>query len=132
MCDRRHNAPNLLRTLQTAASTPMAHYSFDTIQLLEEYFYGQNRENRLRRDLAEACPDCRMLPSPGAEVSYSDFEVSFERVEDEALRKYLQGLPTSFRLDDRAVDALIEVGPTVLRADEDFQALIEELGGRCR
>jgi NTE family protein len=129
--DQRHNAPNLLRTLQAAASTPMAHYSFDTVQLLEEYFYRQNQENQLRRDLAEACPDCRVLQAPGADVSYSDFQVSFERIEDETLRTYLQGLPTSFKLDDEAVDALIEVGPTVLGADEDFQALIEELGGRC-
>lgn len=129
--DRRHNAPNLLRALQTAASTPMAHYSFDTVQLLQEYFYAQNQENLLRQALAEECPGCALLPAPRADVSYRDVQVSFDQVEDGALRAYLQGLPTSFKLDDEAVDALIEVGPAVLAADEDFQALLQELGATC-
>lgn len=126
--DRRHSAPNLIRTLQTAASTPMAHYSFDTVQLLREDFEARRQRNQERQILEERCPACAELRQPAAEVAFHDVEVSFERVADEELRDYLEGLPTTFALPDEAVDRLIEAGPAVLEADEGFRELLEALG----
>lgn len=130
--DQRHSAPNLLRTLQTAASTPMAHYSFDTVQLLRDEFDARRRHNLERQVMLEQCPACAALREPAAEVHFRDFEVSFERVQDEAERAYLQELPTTFALPDEAIDRLVAVGRTVLAADPDFQDLLAELGATGR
>lgn len=125
--DRRHQAPWLLPTLQTAATTPMAHYSFETIELLREAFEDRRSDQRLVEALREQCPGCDVGEAPADVVEYVDVEVSFDRVSDPETRAYLNGLPTNFSLPDEAVDTLIEVGPEVLDADEDFQALLDDL-----
>lgn len=139
--DRRHNAPNLLRTLQTAASTPMSHYSFDTVQLLREFFQERSRSNREYRYLRENCPECANLRRPAAEVEYLHVDVAFDRLTDEDLKQDLYALPTSFALPDEAVNQLIGVAPTVLGEDPGFQDLLDALGaerqdrdpfGECR
>lgn len=130
--DRHHSAPNLLRTLQTAATTPMAHYSFDTVQLLRDTFQTRSRNNREHRFLRENCPDCADLRLPAAEVDYLDVEVSFDRLSDEALKRELNALPTSFSLPDEAIDDLVGVGPTILQADQGFKDLLDALGAERR
>jgi NTE family protein len=121
--DRRSNAPNLLHTLQIAAGTPMAHYSFETVELLRQHFADQLRDQRL----AAACPQCAEAPAPADQVDYYDVEVAFANLEDEAERRYLQGLPTSFSLPGEAIDRLLAVGPELMRADPDFQRLVATL-----
>ncbi len=125
--DDRHNAPNLIRTLQTAAGTPMAHYSFETIELLRDHFEEERKAHELPEVVRQACPGCRIPPSPGDVVGFHDIEVSFDKVEDPAERTYLQTLPTSFALPDKAIDALIRVGPEVLEKDAGFQELLRTL-----
>jgi NTE family protein len=53
--------------------------------------------------------------------------VAFANLEDEAERRYLQGLPTSFSLPGEAIDRLLAVGPELMRADPDFQRLVATL-----
>lgn len=127
--DQQEQAPWLLPTLQTASTTPMGHYSFETIELLRESFEARKDEQRLIEALARRCPDCDVGESPVDEVEYLDVVVSFDRVADPKTRKELNELPTSFSLPDDAIDALIGVGPEVLAKDEAFQKLLERLRG---
>ena len=119
--DQRHQAPWLLPTLQTASTTPMAHYSFETIEVLREAFEDREDEQRLLEALRRRCPSCDVGESPADVVDYVDVEVSFET------RSYLNGLPTNFSLPDEAVNTLIGVAPEVLGKDQDFQELLERL-----
>ncbi len=125
--DDRHNAPNLIRTLQTAAGTPMAHYSFETIELLRSHFEEERKAHELPDVVRQACPGCQIPPSPGDVVGFHDIEVSFDQISDAKERQYLQDLPTSFALPDKAIDALLQVGPEVLENDAGFQDLLREL-----
>jgi predicted acylesterase/phospholipase RssA len=125
--DQRENAPNLVRTLQVAAGTPMSHYSFETVELLREHFTDQQRD----QELARACPQCALAAAPSDLVEFYDVEVAFANLPDAdaALRDRLQTLPTAFALPDAAIDELLAVGPRLLRADPDFQRLVAALGG---
>ncbi len=125
--DKRHNAPSLIPTLQAAAGTPMAHYSFETVELLRDHFEQERKAHELPEVIRQACPGCQIPPSPSDVVGFHDVEVSFDKVQDPAEREYLQNLPTSFALPDKAIDALIQVGPEVLENDSGFQALLREL-----
>ncbi len=54
-------------------------------------------------------------------------EVGFSHVRDRVRRHYLNNLPTSFVLDDEAVDRLREAGREVLRNSEEFQRFLGTL-----
>lgn len=127
--DGRHQAPWLLPTLQTASTTPMSHYSFETIEVLREAFEDRKDEQRLVEALRRRCPGCDVGESPTDVVDYVDVQVSFDQVSDPKTRAYLNGLPTNFSLPDEAVDTLIRVAPEALDEDEDYQELLERLRG---
>jgi NTE family protein len=48
-------------------------------------------------------------------------------MEDEAERKHLKGLPTSFHLEPEDVDRLREAAKKILTQSEEFQSLVEDL-----
>ena len=54
-------------------------------------------------------------------------EVSFEGVSQPQLKLFLNKIPTSFKLQKDQVDALIENGKKLLRADPEFQQLLKDI-----
>ena len=91
-------------------------YTVETIELLRSTFESW-------KEVAAAWPD---------PVGFHLVEVDFTKPADPAERLYLNALPTSFRLDDEAVDRLRAAGRDSLEADPEFRVLVEALGGRTR
>jgi len=53
--------------------------------------------------------------------------VSFEGITEPQLKLFLNKIPTSFKLGKDQVDALIENGRSLLRADPEFQQLLKDI-----
>jgi len=69
----------------------------------------------------------QQMSTPDHEVKSYFMEVSFEGVTQPQLKLFLNKIPTSFRLGDEQVDALLKNGRELLRADPEFQALLKDL-----
>jgi hypothetical protein len=54
-------------------------------------------------------------------------EAAFDYLPSAEDRAYFNSLPTSFDLDDEAVERLMSAGRQLLRDDPEFQALLAEL-----
>ena len=67
------------------------------------------------------------ISSPGRPFTFQMAEVSFSHVRDPERRRVLNNLPTSFALDDEAVDELRAAGREVLRNSEPFQRFLRAL-----
>ncbi len=68
------------------------------------------------------------ISSAGHPFAFHMAEVSFSHVRDPERRRALNNLPTSFVLDDQAVNELRGVAREVLRNSEDFQEFLRTLG----
>jgi NTE family protein len=67
------------------------------------------------------------ISSPERPFGFHMVEVSFSQVHDPERRRLLNNLPTSFVLDDEAVDELRTSAREVLRDSEDFQGFLDAL-----
>ena len=54
-------------------------------------------------------------------------EVAFNDLDDPKERRYFNDVETSFNLDDKTVDRLIEVGGRLLRESPDFQKFLRDV-----
>jgi hypothetical protein len=61
-------------------------------------------------------------------VDFHFIEVNFSEYPDPEERDYLKRLPTSFVLNNEAVDRLIAAGRLILRNDSEYQRLLSEVG----
>lgn len=131
---RRMQSPSFSAALGAATSVPLQRYSFETVALLKDTLKDWEAEsyaaNCEHGEAADAAPVESASGDECSGVSFHFVEVNFSEVTDEAERDYLKKLPTSFRLDDKAVDHLIDAGRTVLRNDADFQRLLAETQGK--
>jgi NTE family protein len=106
--DLRENPPGLFDVLLKATGTPIDRYSYDTVETLRDI---QARWASLRevRDAIKSYPalDAKLQTVMRApDITIRVIEVSFGVLPDKAERDYLNMLPTSFVLDDEAVDRL--------------------------
>ncbi|MDB4433290.1 patatin-like phospholipase family protein [bacterium] len=109
----RASAPSLGAILSSVTGLQIYRYNFETIELMRESMERWGRE--LSQD------------ETGEPVGVHLVEVDFQSLEDPEERDYFNELPTSFVLDDTAVDRLIEVGRRLLRESPNFQRLVEAL-----
>ena len=68
------------------------------------------------------------MSSPRRPFGFHMVEVGFSHVRDPERRQLLNNLPTSFALDDEAVDALRATAREVLRKSEDFRGFLAKFG----
>ena len=54
-------------------------------------------------------------------------EINFENLADDAERAYFMNLPTSFVLEEEAVDRLREVGGKLLRQSPVYQEMLQKI-----
>jgi len=106
-------APSLLMMLGAVSGVQIYSYNFETIELLRASLANWARE---------IPPDAQ-----GGPVQTYLSQVAFEYIQDSEERAYFNELPTSFRLDDEAVDRLIAIGGRLLRESADFQRLLAAL-----
>lgn len=127
----RSNAPLLPGVFTVVSGTPLRNYSFDTVQLAEEYAKSEKRAQSTLQAckdiLAEECPEATFPGGDLHPITVYSIEVNFDAVEDRDERQYLKTLGTTFSLPDEAVDRLRRAAREVLIHSEDYQRLLEEL-----
>jgi len=128
--DRRAAAPGLVDVLGFVASGPMDNYSFDTVQLIRDFFGQQTQDARSRasceREIQKTCREARLdgvLPA----VDYHAIELSFDAVADARLRECLENFPTSFALPEAQVTLLRRAGRALLLASRDLREAMRAL-----
>jgi NTE family protein len=123
--DRSEDGPSAVELLLQSVSVPIDHNSFETLELMKDMLSrwretAELERGRDGRELRAGPPQIRLYPAV----------VSFDAVKDEALRKRLMALPTSFTLPPDDVDLLRQVAGRVLRESPEFSAFLEDLHTR--
>ncbi|HEU5193749.1 MAG TPA: patatin-like phospholipase family protein [Methylomirabilota bacterium] len=128
--DQHESAPGLFSVLGFVSSGPMDNYSFDTVERIREFAREQNQEYAAWvacRDKTKAIcdkePDDTVLPP----VDYRAVEVAFDNVPEERLRRCLENLPTSFRLNEAQVELLRRAGRRLLLTSPELAAAMQTL-----
>jgi NTE family protein len=124
--DRHENPPGLFDVLIKATGTPIDRYSYDTVETLRDI---QARWASLRevRDAIKPYPalGAKLQPVMRApDITIRVIEVSFGVLPDKAERDYLNTLPTSFVLDDEAVDRLRVAAKNAILASPEVKRLM--------
>jgi NTE family protein len=108
------SAPALFDIIDQTTTVQINRYTLETIELLRATFASW-------QEVSAGWAD---------PVGFHLIEIDFTKPADPAERRYLNELPTSFRLNDEAVDRLRRAGRDALLADPAFRSVIEQLGGR--
>jgi NTE family protein len=124
--DRHENPPALFDILIKATGTPIDRYSYDTVETLRDV---QARWASLReiRDAIKSYPTLAETLQPvmrAPDITIRIIDVWFGAVADKAERDYLNTLPTSFVLDDEAVDRLRIAAKHAILASPEVKRLI--------
>ncbi len=113
---RLQRIPTFASVLNAATSVPLQRYSFETVALLQSRLQEWERQS-----LEDECGESRDEKCRG--VSLDFIEVNFSEHPDPEERMYLKTLPTTFALDDEAVNRLIDAGGLILRNNSVFQKI---------
>jgi NTE family protein len=103
------NLPSLSTVLSAISGVGMYRYNFETIELL-----GESVSSWKERGSSGEAPD-----------TASVVEVAFDNLSDEKERLFFNDVETSFKLSDKTVDRLIEVGGRLLRESPDYADFVE-------
>ena len=122
----------LIETLGVASSVPLDHYSFETMEILRgnmELWRKAIARGRCKEMKSRAAVEGKneSVDSNACAAETYLIEVSFDAMEDEAEKKFLRGLPTSFRLEPEDVDQLRKAAWQILQESDEFQDLIKSL-----
>jgi predicted acylesterase/phospholipase RssA len=123
-------APGILDVLSLVTSGPMDNYSFDTVQLVRDFFTHLNQEAKDWTDckilLQEQCPAAKM-PGVLEPVDFYALELSFDSLDDDGLRQCVENLPTSFYLPPDTVTLLRQVARLLLMKSAEFRKAMRDL-----
>jgi NTE family protein len=155
--DLKSKPPSALTSIKTAASRPLANYSYETVNLIKrdvrdvrtEQDRQLNTENTCDVHARTLCEQVDMGEGCYEKVSRSCFNsfgvggakrplefniylvhVSFESLEDQSRRERFQAIPTKLELPQTDIDMLIEIAPELLHEDPEFNHLLEDLDAR--
>ncbi|WP_416140036.1 patatin-like phospholipase family protein [Halomonas sp. HK25] len=118
--DTSPRSPGPKHVISTIATTPLANYSFDTVELLRETLRDREDAQRLSREAGNGLH----------QIDLYYIYVGFDRLEDDAERERFQRIPTSFRLPAEEVDALRRISAQLLEQSPCFQALLGQADGQ--
>ena len=124
--DQHEDPPPLFDILIKATGTPIDRYSYDTVETLRDI---QARWASLRemREAIKPYPELAEKLQPvmrAPDITIRVIDVSFGALPDKAERDYLNTLPTSFVLDDEAVDRLRVAAKAAILASPEVKRLI--------
>jgi NTE family protein len=124
--DRHENPPALFDVLLKATGTPIDRYSYDTVETLRDIQarWASLREVRDAIKLYPALSDKLQTVMRAPDITIHVVEVSFGVLPDKAERDYLNTLPTSFVLDDEAVDRLRVAAKNAILASPEVKRLM--------
>jgi len=127
--DLRESPPNSIKQTLQSSGVPIAHYTFDTVELMKQLVKTAAWQRKL--DIAEARlagASQEEAESRFPEIEMLVFDVSFDAIRDADNRTYFQNLPTSFVLPDEAVDRLREVAGELMRQSPLYQEILDQIG----
>jgi predicted acylesterase/phospholipase RssA len=133
--DQRRDAPGLLSVLGFVTSGPMDNYSFDSVQLVTDYF-DRIRESFQNFTACKTLLDtrCPGTPLPGTPtlVDFHAIEISFEgfRGADDRVRRCLEELPTTFKLSRDQVELLRRAAYVLVTRSASFNATMKAIDAR--
>lgn len=114
----------------------MAHYSFETVELLREEMQSRDKEARSPEQCASLarakCPECELPVDTFAHVDYYRSEIAFDLIREEGRRPYFRNLPTTFSLPAATVECLVGLGGTLLVESPGFTKLLDDLDQDAR
>jgi NTE family protein len=102
-------APSLFEIIGSVSADQISRYSEDTIRLVRYTFDDWAKHKS----------------TPEHPVTFNFVEVSFDRVQDDGEREFLNSIGTNFDLSDEQVDRLIAAARKVLRESEEFKTFIK-------
>jgi len=126
--DQEKSAPGILDVLSLVASGPMDNYSFDTVQMVRDFFANLNQETKIWTDCKSLTAQCSVeMPAVPEIVDFHAAELSFDGLDDEKLRLCMENLPTSFYLPEDTVTLLRQVARLLLMKSPDFRKAVQAL-----
>lgn len=111
--------PSIATSVDIATTVQVNRYNDETLRVFRENLEEWQQSIRLLRCGGEHCDD---------EPEFYLVDASLMRIDDEAERNYLQTLPTSFSLDNQAIDRLIAAGHHLLQSSTAMQRFLSEVG----
>jgi len=130
--DQSERPPGAIPLLIKATGVPIDHYSYESVETMRDVVARWQGMRRLRESAAfNATLDPavkQLLSAPNIDLYVID--VSFAALEDDAERRYLNDLPTSFVLPPEAIDRLRAAARKIVRESPDFQRLLKDAGAR--
>ena len=105
-------APSLSEVLGSVSADEMAHYSEDTIELVN-VAYARFAEQQT---------------AAGRPLTFHFVDVSFNHVADDTERAYLNNIGTNFALNSKEVSSLIAAGRKVLLESQQLQEFLQVAG----
>ena len=123
--DESESPPGTVDILLKAAGTPIDHYSYEALELLKDTAARWRTARLIKNSAAmKANKDSEVtaaIRAPMADIYTID--VSFQALDDQTERDYLNELPTSFVLGDEAVDRLRAAAGNIIVKAPDFKRL---------
>jgi len=129
--EESESPPGVVSLVVQSSGIPIEHYSYESIELLEDREARWKTMRHLRESAAMAD---NKDPAITAELKTPDVEiytidVSFDALEDKSESRYLNELPTSFALPAESVDRLRAAAGKIIMGSPEFQRLLREAGG---
>jgi len=112
--DKSAKTPNLINVLSTISTTPLANYSFETVELTIESIRQFMKDQR--------------AAAPGAfDVEFYPIYVGFSADPKSDERRDLNKIGTNFSISKQDIDLLVDGAAHILDASPDFQRLVHDL-----
>ncbi len=133
--DKSSKPPGIKAVLGVVTGGPMDDVSLDSTELVDGHFRYmkqlsdtveacntvlKNLEKKIPKGLEKKCPKARQIKNPIKPTGFTFSALSFERVKNKCIRRYLQELPTNFNLDATAVELLTVAAAQLLNQSGDF------------
>lgn len=106
---RFQKSPSLASTISAMSSIQLHRYNTATV-------------SEMKRSMEDWVSDMSNTSNP---VDAYFIRISFDDIQDEKLRKYLNKIPTSFALSEEQVGATIQAGRYLLKQNPEFQRLLK-------
>jgi len=110
--------------LDSDSSIAIERYNMETVSLLQESFLGWAEDIRRGR-----CGPGSISREPGScgDIEFYLVQVKFDALDDEAERRSLKRMPTSFVLKPEQGDTLRDAARRILAESREFQRLVKDL-----
>lgn len=110
--------------IDKTAEQPSMIESMTAMTNIQLHRYNASTLDMVRNNLDDWA---KQLSTPEHKINTYFIEVSLEDVKQPEMKLFLNQIPTSFKLEPDQVDALIENGRALLRADQEYQQLLKEI-----